>query len=201
MDFESSDYFFKRMALKKTSPRVQLAAENYVSTPIWSRRIQFQFFLKKVPRVGAVRILIYPEVMTSFFFPFDPKRPYISGVHSGQIAFREEKMEQMISRYFLHACCSLKLGGKLGVLPKDSELPWSDFRACSFQRVIFLVSPYYGLVERNPEFCARNLKRAIRIIELPSKQLLDLETRKQKNIRNRWAFQILDIQYFDISNR
>jgi 8-oxo-dGTP pyrophosphatase MutT (NUDIX family) len=86
---------------------------------------------------------------------------------------------------------------EVGVLPKDVKLlgQISDLFVPASN---FLVSPIIGYVERKPEFVPE-IKEVDRIIETPLKQLLDLETRKQKILEIGGRFK-LDTPYFDISN-
>ena len=60
------------------------------------------------------------------------------------------------------------------------------------------MSPIIGYSERKPEFIPE-IKEVDRIIETPLKQLLDLDTRKQKILEIGGLFK-LDTPYFDISN-
>jgi 8-oxo-dGTP pyrophosphatase MutT (NUDIX family) len=189
MDFEQAIIFLKN-GLKKPLPG-QLAQKTMSPLPIDPRRFNFNF--SESPRVGAVLILIYPDDDQAFF-PLI-KRPVYSGVHSGQIAFPGGKMEP--DDMDISHTAVREAWEEVGVLPKDVKLlgQISDLFVPASN---FLVSPIIGYVERKPEFVPE-IKEVDRIIETPLKQLLDLETRKQKILEIGGRFK-LDTPYFDISN-
>jgi 8-oxo-dGTP pyrophosphatase MutT (NUDIX family) len=189
MDFEQAIIFLKN-GLKKPLPG-QLAQKTMSPLPIDPRRFNFNF--SKSPRLGAVLILIYPDDDQAFF-PLI-KRPVYSGVHSGQIAIPGGKMEPE-DKDISHTAVR-EAWEEVGVLPKDVKLlgQISDLFVPASN---FLVSPIIGYVDRKPEFVPE-IKEVDRIIETPLKQLLDLETRKQKILQIGGRFK-LDTPYFDISN-
>ncbi len=189
MDFEQAIIFLKS-GLKKPLPG-QLAQKTMSPQPIDPRRFNFNF--TENPRRGAVLILIYPDTDQAFF-PLI-KRPIYSGVHSGQIAFPGGKVE-LEDKDISHTAVR-EAWEEVGILPEDVEVlgQISDLFVPASN---FLVSPIIGYSERKPEFIPE-IKEVDRIIETPLKQLLDLDTRKQKILEIGGLFK-LDTPYFDISN-
>jgi 8-oxo-dGTP pyrophosphatase MutT (NUDIX family) len=189
MDFDQAIIFLKN-GLKKRLPG-QLAQKTMSPLPIDPRRFNFNF--SESPRRGAVLILIYPDADQAFF-PLI-KRPIYSGVHSGQIAFPGGKMEPE-DKDISHTAVR-EAWEEVGVLPEDVKLlgQISDLFVPASN---FLVSPVIGYSERKPEFIPE-IKEVDRIIETPIKQLLALDTRKQKILEMGGLFK-LDTPYFDISN-
>jgi 8-oxo-dGTP pyrophosphatase MutT (NUDIX family) len=189
MDFEQAIIFLKN-GLKKPLPG-QLAQKTMSPLPIDPRRFNFNF--SESPRRGAVLILIYPDADQAFF-PLI-KRPIYSGVHSGQIAFPGGKMEPE-DKDISHTAVR-EAWEEVGVLPEDVKLigQISDLFVPASN---FLVSPVIGYCERKPEFIPE-IKEVDRIIETPLKQLLALDTRKQKILEMGGLFK-LDTPYFDLSN-
>jgi 8-oxo-dGTP pyrophosphatase MutT (NUDIX family) len=189
MDFEQAIIFLKN-GLKKPLPG-QLAQKTMSPLPIDPRRFNFNF--SESPRKGAVLILIYPEVDQAFF-PLI-KRPTYSGVHSGQIAFPGGKME-LDDKDISHTAVR-EAWEEVGVLPKDVRF-LGQISDLFIPASNFLVSPIIGYTERKPDFVPE-VKEVDRIIETPLKQLLNLETRKQKILEIGGQFK-LNTPYFDISN-
>jgi len=187
MDFEQAIIFLKN-GLKKPLPG-QLAQKNMSPLPVDPGRFNFS----ESPRRGAVLILIYPDADQAFF-PLI-KRPIYSGVHSGQIAFPGGKMEPE-DKDISHTAVR-EAWEEVGVLPENVKLlgQISDLFVPASN---FLVSPVIGYSERKPEFIPE-IKEVDRIIETPVKQLLALDTKKQKILELGGLFK-LDTPYFDISN-
>ncbi len=189
MDFEHAIISIKN-GLKKPLPG-QLAQKTMSPHPIDPRRFNFNF--SENSRRGAVLILIYPDADQAFF-PLI-KRPIYSGVHSGQIAFPGGKMEPEDENISYTAV--REAWEEVGVLPEDVKL-LGQISDLFIPASNFLVSPIIGYSERKPEFIPE-IKEVDRIIETPLKQLLALETRKQKILEIGGLLK-LDTPYFDLSN-
>lgn len=189
MDFQQAINSLKN-GLKKPLPG-QLAQKTMSPLPIDPRRFNFNF--SESPRKGAVLILIYPEADEAFF-PLI-KRPTYAGVHSGQIAFPGGKMEPEDENIVFTAV--REAWEEVGVLPEEVRIigQISDLFVPASN---FLVSPIIGYSERKPDFIPE-IKEVDRIIETPLKQLLNLQTKKQKIVEIDGQFK-LDTPYFDISN-
>jgi 8-oxo-dGTP pyrophosphatase MutT (NUDIX family) len=189
MDFEQAINFLKK-GLEKPLPG-QFAQKTMSPLPLDPRRFNFNFL--EAPRKSGVLILIYPEANQAFF-PLI-KRPSYPGVHSGQIAFPGGKMEP--DDIDITSTAIREAWEEVGVIPNEVKLlgAISDLFVPASN---FLISPIIGYTDRKPAFVPE-VKEVDRIIETPLKQLLDLETKKQKILEVGGKFK-LDTPYFDISD-
>lgn len=189
MDFEEAIYFLK-IGLEKPLPG-QSAQLNMSPLPVDPKRFDFNF--SESPRRGAVLILIYPDAGQAYF-PLI-KRPLYAGVHSGQIAFpggKNEPEDKDISHTAVREAWE-----EIGVLPEDIKL-LGQISDLFIPASNFLVSPIIGYSDQKPAFIPE-IKEVDRIIETPIRQLLDLNTRKQKMLEIDGRFK-LNTPYFDLSN-
>lgn len=151
------------------------------------------YYLKNNPRNSAVMMLFYPKggeatmVLT--------KRNTYAGVHSAQISFPGGKAE--LTDKDLAYTALRETQEEIGLEPKDIHIVM-PFTKIYIPPSNFLVSPFLGLMQREPVFKPDPTEVA-EIIELPLDLLLDDGIVKNVPLKTSYADEIF-VPAFNVGN-
>lgn len=125
------------------------------------------YYLKFNPRKSAVLMLVYEKEMQANLVLI--KRNTYEGVHSAQISFPGGKME--LTDNDLSYTALREANEEIGVKPEDVHLamPFSEIYIPPSN---FLVAPYLGILQGEPDFTP-DPREVSEIIALPLSMLLD----------------------------
>lgn len=142
---------------------------------------------------GAVLILFYPRA-SGCAIPFI-KRPVYSGIHSGQVALPGGKWEE--SDQTLAQTATRETQEEIGIESEKVNLlgKLSDLYIPASN---FMVSPFVGFVEKEPEFFPDEIE-VERLIHCDFTQLMDKKIKKKRNLRITDHYSIM-APYYAIEN-
>ncbi|MFP9099713.1 NUDIX hydrolase [Flavobacterium sp. RHBU_24] len=125
------------------------------------------YYLKYNPRKSAVLMLVYEKERRACLVLI--KRNAYKGVHSAQISFPGGKME--LTDKDLSYTALREANEEIGVRQEDVHLAM-PFTEIYIPPSNFLVAPYLGILQGEPDFVA-DVREVSEIIELPLSMLLD----------------------------
>ncbi len=181
-------HFVRTNELPGEAAHMKMAPKSRVRT---SRAKEYTGF---DPKLSAVMILLYPK--DGIWHNALIQRPSYQGVHSAQMSFPGGKQEET-DKDFAHTALR-ETEEEIGI-PQHQISLISELTEVYIPPSNFLVKPFVGITEENPNFIKQN-SEVDEIIEYPIVDLLSEHSIKEKDIVFANGFKI-KTPYFDINGK